>query len=135
MAKTNTFKISPMEKILISIKKVLFSLLFLSSFFAFAQHSDKEMSPSAAKINRRSLLIDVRTPAEFKEGHLPNAVNIDWLSADFNRAFDSISKRKKIYVYCRSGKRSKMAASRLDSLGFKRVVNLKGGYNAYEKIQ
>jgi phage shock protein E len=57
------------------------------------------------------------------------------LSADFNKAFDSIGKRKKIYVYCRSGKRSAMAASRLDSLGYKRVVNLKGGYKAYEKTQ
>lgn len=117
------------------MKKVLFSLLFLSSFFVVAQHSDREMSPSAAKINSRSLLIDVRTPEEFKEGHLPNAVNIDWLSADFNRAFDSICKRKKIYVYCRSGKRSEKAAYRLDSLGFKRVVNLTGGYKAYEEMQ
>lgn len=117
------------------MKKVLFSLLFLSSFFAVAQHSNREMSPSAAKINSRSLLIDVRTPEEFNEGHLPNAVNIDWLSTEFNKAFDSVSKRKKIYVYCRSGKRSEKAASRLDSLGFKRVVNLTGGYNAYEKMQ
>lgn len=117
------------------MKKVLFSLLFLSSFFVVAQHSNREMSPSAAKINSRSLLIDVRTPVEFKEGHLPNAVNIDWLSADFNKAFDSISKRKKIYVYCRSGKRSEKAAYRLDSLGFKRVVNLTGGYKAYEEMQ
>lgn len=117
------------------MKKVLFSLLFLNSFFAFAKHIDREISTSVAKIHSRSLLIDVRTPAEFKEGHLPHAINIDWLSADFNKAFDSISKRKKIYVYCRSGKRSEMAASRLDSLGFKRVVNLKGGYKAYEKMQ
>ena len=117
------------------MKKVLFSLLFLSSFFVVAQHSNREMSPSVTKINSRSLLIDVRTPAEFKEGHLPNAVNIDWLSTEFNKAFDSISKRKKIYMYCRSGKRSEKAASRLDSLGFKRVVNLTGGYKAYEKLQ
>ena len=117
------------------MKKVLFSLLFLISFFAFAQHSEREMFQSVAKINSRSLLIDVRTPAEFKEGHLPNAVNIDWLSPDFNTSFDSIGKRKKIYVYCRSGKRSVKAASRLDSLGFIRVVNLKGGYKAYEKTQ
>ena len=117
------------------MKKVLFSLLFLCSFYAFAQHKDRDMSEAATKINKRSLLIDVRTPAEFKEGHLPHAVNIDWLSADFNKAFDSISKRKKIYVYCRSGKRSEKAAYRLDSLGFKRVVNLTGGYKAYEEMQ
>ena len=117
------------------MKKVLFSLLFLCSFYAFAQHKDRDMSEAATKINKRSLLIDVRTPAEFKEAHLPHAVNIDWLSADFNKAFDSIGKRNKIYVYCRSGKRSAMAASRLDSLGYKRVVNLKGGYKAYEKTQ
>ncbi|MDA0277408.1 MAG: rhodanese-like domain-containing protein [Bacteroidetes bacterium] len=117
------------------MKKALFSLLFLCIFFAFAQHKDIDMFEAATKINKRSLIIDVRTPAEFKEGHLPHAVNIDWLSADFNKAFDSISKRKKIYVYCRSGKRSAMAASRLDSLCYKRVVNLKGGYKAYEKTQ
>ena len=117
------------------MKKFLFSLLFLCSFYAFAQHKDRDMSDAATKINKRSLLIDVRTPAEFKEGHLPHAVNIDWLSADFNKAFDSIGKRNKIYVYCRSGKRSEKAAYRLDSLGFKRVVNLTGGYKAYEEMQ
>ena len=46
-----------------------------------------------------------------------------------------MKKRQKIYVYCRSGKRSAKAAARLDSLGFKRVVNLLGGYKAYQELK
>ena len=113
--------------------KYYFKLFFLFvSFSVFAQPSQKNITEPLPKKAHKFLLVDVRTPAEFEEGHVPNAQNIDWFSVDFNEAFKGVRKRKKIFVYCKSGNRSSKAVARLDSLGFKNVVNLFGGYNAYK---
>ena len=63
------------------------------------------------------LLIDVRTPGEFAEGHFDGSVNIDWMSEDFIDSWDTIPKGGKVYLYCKKGGRSAMAADVLDSLG------------------
>lgn len=76
-------------------------------------------------------LVDVRTPDEFNAGHLDNALNIDWLGDSFPAEFEKIEKNQTIYLYCRSGKRSADATKFLDSLGYKNVVNLEGGYIAW----
>ncbi len=82
---------------------------------------DREMSDKDVEI------VDVRTPAEYAEGHIAGAINIDIQSADFAQtASKTLDKEKTIYVYCRSGKRSLRAADELLKLGYK-VVNLKGG--------
>lgn len=72
-------------------------------------------------------LVDVRTPEEYAEGHIAYAVNNDVQSADFgSKAVATLRKDKPAYVYCRSGKRSMVAAGILAREGFK-VVNLNGG--------
>lgn len=78
------------------------------------------------------LLVDVRTPKEYNDGHLKNARNIDWMGDGFISEFEKIDKDKIIYLYCRSGKRSANATRYLDSLGYQQVFNLKGGYVAYK---
>ncbi|MGB5498824.1 MAG: rhodanese-like domain-containing protein [Maribacter sp.] len=77
------------------------------------------------------VLVDVRTPGEFNDGHLEKAMNIDWLGDSFTVEFEKIDKNQTIYLYCRSGKRSADATKFLDSLGYKNVVNLEGGYIAW----
>ena len=77
------------------------------------------------------IVLDVRTADEFGEGHLENAINIDVKQDDFmEKAQSALPKDKTIAVYCRSGKRSATAATRLASAGY-RVVNLKGGILAW----
>ncbi len=72
-------------------------------------------------------LIDVRSANEYAEGHIAHAANIDALQNDFlAKAQRSLSKKKPAYVYCRSGKRSMMAANKLAKAGYK-VINLRGG--------
>lgn len=72
-------------------------------------------------------LIDVRSANEYAEGHIAHAANIDALQNDFlAKAQRSLSKKKTAYVYCRSGKRSMMAANKLAKAGYK-VINLRGG--------
>jgi len=79
------------------------------------------------------ILLDVRTEAEFKEGHLKGAINIDQGQSTFiNNVKEAISQDKTIAIYCRSGRRSANAASRLGDLGYK-CVNLKGGIIAWGK--
>ncbi|MBD0850650.1 rhodanese-like domain-containing protein [Maribacter arenosus] len=77
------------------------------------------------------VLVDVRTPKEYNAGHLENSLNINWLGDSFKSDIQKIDKDKTIYVYCRSGKRSSDATRYLDSLGYKNVYNLRGGYIAY----
>ena len=81
--------------------------------------------------NRNVQLVDVRTPAEFKSGHLKGAKNIDFFSGKFKMSFNKFKKQEAVYVYCRSGSRSRQAAKRLEALGFNEIYDLKGGILKY----
>lgn len=72
-------------------------------------------------------LVDVRTPEEYNSGHIAGAVNIDVNSPDFmSEATRKLKKDSPVYVYCRSGKRSKKAGNQLAGEGYE-VVDLDGG--------
>ncbi|MBM6993828.1 MAG: rhodanese-like domain-containing protein [Prevotella sp.] len=72
-------------------------------------------------------LVDVRTAEEYAEGHIAYAENNDVQQPTFKaKALQTLQKDKPVYVYCRSGKRSLVAANILAEAGFK-VVNLRGG--------
>ena len=72
-------------------------------------------------------LVDVRTDAEYSEGHLPGAMLIDVKSAGFDSvATARLDRSRVVAVYCRSGRRSADAAKQLAERGFK-VIDLKGG--------
>lgn len=72
-------------------------------------------------------ILDVRTPEEFKEGHLENAFNYDWKSHLFEKQIAGLDKSKPVFVYCLSGRRSAAAASKMREDGFKIVYELDGG--------
>lgn len=79
------------------------------------------------------VILDVRTAAEFKEGHIENAVNIDQSQNDFvENVKKQFSTDRQIAVYCRSGRRSANAANRLAAEGYT-VVNLSGGILAWRE--
>ncbi len=77
----------------------------------------------------RKLLIDVREPSEFRNGHIKGATNIplSQLSSQLNK----LPKDKEIFLNCQSGMRSKRAAAILLKHGFKQVSHLKGGMLAW----
>ncbi len=78
------------------------------------------------------VVLDVRTAAEFAEGHIQGAVLIDQGQSDFmEKAKATLPTDKTIAVYCRSGRRSANAAGRLADVGYK-CVNLKGGIIAWQ---
>ena len=72
-------------------------------------------------------IIDVRTPDEFSKGHIQKAKNIDWNGNDFEKQITTLDKAKPIFVYCLSGGRSSLAASKMRNEGFKEVYELDGG--------
>ena len=77
------------------------------------------------------VLLDVRTAAEFAEGHIKGAVLIDQGQSGFvEKAKATLPIDKKIAVYCRSGRRSANAAGKLADVGYK-CVNLKGGIKVW----
>jgi len=75
-------------------------------------------------------LVDVRTPGEYTQGHIENAVNINIFDKAFDTKTDVLDKSKPVYVYCRSGARSMKAANNLKNRGFN-VVNLNGGISSW----
>jgi phage shock protein E len=89
--------------------------------------SDFSHSISAAN----TVVIDVRTPAEYAQGHLPGAINIDVEGSSFDSEIAKLDKSKHYALYCRSGHRSGIAAQKLVDAGFKDVVDLKGGLSTW----
>jgi len=79
------------------------------------------------------IVLDVRTDSEFAEAHLEVALHIDQAQGDFiEQAKKQLPTDKTIAIYCRSGRRSANAASRLADEGYK-CVNLKGGIVAWKE--
>lgn len=77
------------------------------------------------------VLLDVRTPEEFAEGHLEGAVLIDFYDADFAEQLAALDPTVAYLVYCRSGNRSGQAMSVMDDLQFTSAVNVDGGIIAW----
>ena len=77
-------------------------------------------------------VLDVRTPAEFAEGHLPGAVNLDVEDASFPDKVAALDAGADYAVYCRSGNRSKAAMDYMSQSGVTHTVGLTGGIGAWK---
>lgn len=77
------------------------------------------------------VVVDVRTPQEFKDGHLDKAVNIDVNGADFNARIAKLDTSVPYAVYCRSGSRSQAAMDLMRKAGFTSYFHLGGGIGAW----
>lgn len=83
-------------------------------------------------IEQGAMIVDVRTPQEFSDGHLDNAVNFPL--SELDKHFKDIDKDKLIVLYCRSGNRSNQAYQYLQSQGFKNLHNA-GGFEELQRAQ
>ena len=72
------------------------------------------------------ILLDVRTFEEYHDGHIPGAINIANESIRTDEISELPDKNQRIYVYCRSGNRSKQAAKKLVKLGYTNIVEIGG---------
>ena len=126
------------------MKKVLksaFLVFVICCFMACANASDNKrkdiiLEPKEymerLKADSTAFLLDVRRANEYAEGHIPGATLLDVTNEpEFLKGIESLDKDKTIYIYCRSGRRSRIAAKHLIDNGFN-VVDLQGGYSAWE---
>lgn len=108
------------------------------SFFSFLFGANTQQTDTITVLDKADFkeaivkkvqLVDVRTPKEYADGYIKDAINIDFFNQmEFVGAFEKLKKEEPVYIYCRSGNRSQNAARKLDSLGFKEIYDLRGGY-------
>lgn len=86
------------------------------------------MDEAGTMMERESgyIILDVRTPAEFAEKHIPNAINVPNENIGTDEISQLPNKDQLIMVYCRSGRRSKEAAEKLVKLGYTNIVEFGG---------
>lgn len=82
--------------------------------------------------NKKNILLDVRTPEEFAEGHVPGAINIDVKNSSFEKEIQKLDPKKNYYIYCKSGVRAKLATEKMQEKGFKNAKNFKDGMSTYQ---
>ncbi|KQC34531.1 hypothetical protein AAU57_05505 [Nonlabens sp. YIK11] len=122
------------------MKNILIALLVLGFSSNIQAQSDSLVTVLSKKEFKEAItknevqLVDVRTSAEFDQGAIDGAINIDYFEKDqFKESFEQLDKSKPIYIYCRSGNRSGKAAIILEELGFTKIYDLKGGYLDWTK--
>jgi len=74
------------------------------------------------------ILIDVRTPHEYRKAHLDNAINISYILGRFNKKIKRLDHSKTIFLYCQTAHRSPLATKKLKRAGFTKIYDLKDGY-------
>lgn len=124
------------------MKKILLSLLTAISFGTTGCSAQSDsidtLAPQAfikqAKADTTAIILDVRTPEEYKEEHLAGARQLDFLNTSvFDAGIKQLDKSHTYYVYCRSGKRSHNACIKMKKQGFK-VFDMEGGILNWKRL-
>lgn len=124
------------------MKKILLSLLTAISFGTTGCSAQSDginvLSPKdfieQAKADTTAIILDVRTPEEYKEEHLAGAQQLDFLNTSvFDAGIKLLDKSHTYYVYCRSGKRSHNACMKMQKQGLK-VFDMEGGILNWKKL-
>jgi rhodanese-related sulfurtransferase len=85
------------------------------------------------RANKNAVVLDVRTEKEFKGGHIPGAVNLDYNAPDFQKKVAALDKSKTYLVHCAGGVRSVKACNIMEKVAFPKLINLEPGFRAWEK--
>ena len=107
-------------------------VLVLSSFMgAHAQNKIEVNSKQANALLQKDakiIVVDVRTPEEFNQGHIKTAINIDVYQSDAISKIDKLNKNAKYLVYCRTSNRSGFVVDHMIKGGFKNVYQMIDGF-------
>lgn len=98
-------------------------------FLDFLKVPDINKGAAEYALTSGAVLLDVRTPQEYREGHIPGSVNVPLQSLSAGKAVPA-GKNTPLFVYCHSGARSRQAIKILTQAGYTRVKNI-GGIAAY----
>jgi rhodanese-related sulfurtransferase len=107
----------------------LFSLLFLSKplHAQVKLVQPKEFATQLRGEKSKHLLIDVRTPSEYKKGHLKGAILMNIFDDNFDADLTKLDRNTTYYIYCGIGGRSAECTEKMQTMGFKKVIELDGG--------
>ena len=100
------------------------------NILSFMKGADINGGVKEFRSTKGAMLIDVREPSEYSQGHIPGSINMP-VGSIKTRAAEIKDKKTPIYVYCQSGGRAGSAANALKSLGFTSVKNI-GGINSFK---
>ena len=103
--------------------KKIFALIAVALIATFALSA---CSPAHINVGKNTIVIDVRTPNEYSQGHLDGAVNIDIENANFGTILSQLPTDGEYVVYCRSGNRSAKAVEIMKASGFTNVTDAHG---------
>ncbi len=118
---------------------LIISVLCLLSYNVQAQDQQFQVIPSKEvqkllEKEKTITILDVRTPGEFKAGHLKGAVNINIASRDFATRIERLEKGNKTYlVYCRTKNRSSRALRYMLQKGFDNIYLMSDGFSGWSK--
>lgn len=114
------------------MKKLYFLFFGIVLVFISACCSKEACTP--IKMEKNAILIDVRTPDEFKTAHIQGAINIpyDKIHTAITRSVPE--KSTPVYLYCRSGRRSSIALKTVKGMGYRNVYDLGGFQDARKKL-
>jgi rhodanese-related sulfurtransferase len=105
-----------------------------SKSFNYNELSFSEFDNSL-KSDSNYILVDVRTPKEYRNGHMKNAVNVSYFGTTFTDSIKTLDRKKTIYMYCQTQHRSPLASKKMKKLGFHKIIDLKGGFMKWENNQ
>ncbi len=111
----------------------LFFLLFISCNSEMNYKLEVNDFKNKLEKTKGALLIDVRKTDEYNNGHIRNAVNINWFDDTFFEKISKLDKRKPAFIYCLTGGRAEPAAENMRKMGFEQVYELNGGILTWRK--
>lgn len=116
--------------------------LSISLLFTFWSYADKASTSrditvaEAAKIlaeNPDVVVLDIRTPEEYSDGHIEGALLIDYFDDAFDSEIDKLDRDKVYVMHCASGGRSGKAVKKFSDKGFRNILHLKPGFKGWKK--
>lgn len=120
-----------------NLKIILSPVVFLISSLISVQAQNKvEINSTQANAllqkDAKIIVLDVRTPQEFNQGHIKAALNIDVYQSDAISKIDKLNKNAKYLVYCRTSNRSGFVVDHMMKNGFKNIYQMMDGFPGWE---
>jgi len=111
-------------------------VLFGAISSSFAEVTALTAAEAAIRVSAKGakvVVVDVRTPKEFAEGHIAGAINIDVRAKDFEEKLGKLDREKVYLFHCKSGGRSTVSIEIWERLGFKKLLHLDSGILEWKK--
>ena len=115
--------------------KTIVILIGLFTTSIFQQKHVLLVSPTVfaeALKKEKGVLLDIRTPGEYKKGHLKGSILMDFFRDDFEKSLDKLDKHKTYFIYCGIGGRSEECGVMMENKGFKKVYDMDGGISKWK---